>query len=493
MFESVELGQQVDKQEYKEAIAQLRTQLITAQIACQKAPGPIILLISGMDGAGKGELVNALGDMLDMRNVVIQTFWDTSDEEQQRPDHWRFWRAMPKRGQIGIFFGAWYTDPMRRYVEGQADEIALEHDMRRIVRLEKMLADDHAVILKFWFHLSAETQKQKHQKLKKKHKESPEMIKRAMWHFDHYSRIRDAAEQSIRHTDRAQARWYLIDASHKRHRHLRVFTILNKALQICTEQNHSPLVADDVIMDVDTAPVLNSVNLNHTLEPDSYHDQLKEYQSRLHRLIWLAYKKRLSTILLFEGWDAAGKGGSIRRVANAMDPRLVQQISIGSPTDEEKDHHYLWRFWRHLPRAGMVTIYDRSWYGRTLVERVEGFAHPAEWHRAYEEINEFEQQLIQAPTLLLKFWLHIDQDEQLRRFKEREVTPWKQHKITDDDWRNREKWADYERAINETVSRTSTREAPWQLIAANDKKFARIAVLRHTVEQLERLLNEVKK
>jgi polyphosphate:AMP phosphotransferase len=490
MFESVELGQQISKATYKEAVDQLRSQLITAQIACQNAPGPIIVLISGMDGAGKGELVNALGDMLDMRNVMIRTFWETSDEERQRPDHWRFWRHLPGRGQIGIFFGAWYTDPMRHHVEGNDSDLILEHDMRRIVRLEKMLADDHALILKFWLHLSPEAQKKKHQNLKKKHHESPEMIKRAMWHFDHYPRIRDAAEQTIRHTDRAHARWHLIDASHKRHRQLRVFTILHKALQAFTTQSHGPVVEDSV-MEVETAPVLDSIDLSQKLARDDYRAQLEHYQKLLQKRVWQAYKQRLSTILLFEGWDASGKGGSIRRAANAMDPRLVQQISIGAPTDEEKDHHYLWRFWRHLPRSGMVTIYDRSWYGRTLVERVEGFAHHAEWNRAFEEINEFEQQLIQSPTLLLKFWLHIDPDEQLRRFKEREVTPWKQHKITDEDWRNRDRWQDYERAANEMISRTSTREAPWHLIAANDKKFARIEVLRHTIEQMERLLDEV--
>ena len=488
MFEAVELGQQVAKEDYKEQIRALRTQLITAQIACHNAPGPIILLISGMDGAGKGELVNALGEILDMRNVVIQTFWEKSDEEQERPDYWRFWRALPRRGQIGIFFGAWYTEPMRRHVAGDDNDLLLEHDMRRIVRLEKMLADDHALILKFWLHLSPQEQKKKLQRLKQKHKESEEVVKRAMWHFDHYSRIRNAAEQTIRQTDRAHARWYLIDASHKRHRQLRVFSILHQALQSIHERFNTP-VDDTPVMEVATAPVLDSIDLSLNLKQEDYAGELEHCQRQLQKRVWQAYKHGLSTILLFEGWDAAGKGGSIRRAANAMDPRLVQQISIAAPTDEEKDHHYLWRFWRHLPRAGMVTIYDRSWYGRVLVERVEGFAQPAEWNRAYEEINEFEQQLIEAPVLLLKFWLQIDADEQLRRFKEREAIPWKQHKITDEDWRNREKWGDYERAANEMISRTSTREVPWHLIPANDKKYARIAVMRRIVEQMERLLD----
>ena len=169
-----------------------------------------------------------------------------------------------------------------------------------------------------------------------------------------------------------------------------------------------------------------------------------------------AFEKKRSSVVVFEGWDAAGKGGNIRRITAAIDPRTYRVISIAAPTDEEKAHHYLWRFWRHVPRAGYVTIYDRSWYGRVLVERVEGFARPDEWSRAYLEINDFEQQLVDHGIVLAKFWLHIDAKEQLRRFRERESVAWKQHKIAAEDWRNREKWDAYEEAVNDMVARTST-------------------------------------
>jgi polyphosphate kinase 2 (PPK2 family) len=188
--------------------------------------------------------------------------------------------------------------------------------------------------------------------------------------------------------------------------------------------------------------------------------------------------------------DAGGKGGAIRRITNAIDARLYQTIPIAAPTDEEKDHHYLWRFWRHIPRSGRVTVYDRSWYGRVLVERVEGFATEAEWKRAYLEINEFEEQLVESGIILFKFWMHIGQDEQLRRFKAREEVPYKQHKITDEDWRNREKWDQYKAAVNEMVIRTSTEYAPWELIPGNDKPYARIAVLQTICGGLRKALAE---
>jgi polyphosphate kinase 2 (PPK2 family) len=216
---------------------------------------------------------------------------------------------------------------------------------------------------------------------------------------------------------------------------------------------------------------------------------LDEYQSQLNNLAWQAREARLFTVAVFEGWDAAGKGGAIRRVTQAVDARLYQAITVGAPTDEERAHHYLWRFWRHLPRAGFMTIYDRSWYGRVLVERVEGFARPDEWRRSYLEINDFEEQLVDHGVVLMKFWLHISKEEQLRRFREREQVAWKQHKITPEDWRNRERWDDYRLAVDEMVARTSTEYAPWDLVAANDKRFARIEVLRAFCTCLERALS----
>jgi len=233
---------------------------------------------------------------------------------------------------------------------------------------------------------------------------------------------------------------------------------------------------------------LAEVDLAKDLERPEYKAELAKYQDRLHKLTRKAEENGISSLLVFEGWDAAGKGGVIRRITQAMAVRNFRIVPFGAPTDEERAHHYLWRFWRHLPQAGRMLIYDRSWYGRVLVERVEGFASEAEWQRAYSEINDFEDLLVEHGIVLLKFWLHIDPQEQLARFKAREQTPYKKYKITDEDYRNREKWEDYAIAINDMVALTSTRQAPWHLVPANSKRYARVDVLKTVCSALKKAL-----
>jgi polyphosphate kinase 2 (PPK2 family) len=234
--------------------------------------------------------------------------------------------------------------------------------------------------------------------------------------------------------------------------------------------------------------VLSSLDMSLYLKKTDYKKQLKECQARLNKLHRKALKNKISTILLFEGADAAGKGGAIRRITAALDARHYQVIPIAAPTDEERAHHYLWRFWRHLSRAGRINIFDRSWYGRVLVERVEGFATEDEWRRAFAEINEFEEQLTDHGILLVKYWVHITKDEQLERFKAREATPHKRWKLTEEDWRNREKWDDYDLAVNDIVERTSTHSAPWVLVEGNDKRFARIKAISTFCDRLEAMI-----
>ena len=234
--------------------------------------------------------------------------------------------------------------------------------------------------------------------------------------------------------------------------------------------------------------VLDQVDLAQELQGKGYRKELTRYQSELKDLAWRAWQQKRSTVAVFEGWDASGKGGAIRRATWAIDARLYRVIGIAAPTDEEKAHHYLWRFWRHLPGGGHVTLYDRSWYGRVLVERVEALARRQEWSRAYQEINDFEEQLVNHRILLLKFWVHISKEEQLRRFQERERLAWKRHKITEEDWRNREKWDEYMEAANEMLIRTGTDYAPWNLVPGNDKHFARVEVLKTFCKCLDREL-----
>ena len=236
--------------------------------------------------------------------------------------------------------------------------------------------------------------------------------------------------------------------------------------------------------------VLNTLDLDQKIEKRKFRVRLERQQGRLNLLQRRALAQGTTTLAVFEGWDAAGKGGAIRRVTSALDARDYRVIPIGAPSDEELAHHYLWRFWRHLSRAGQITIFDRSWYGRVLVERVEGLATREEYKRAYAEIINYEEQLVEHGILLTKFWLHISKDEQLRWFQERQRIPHKRWKITDEDWRNRRRWNDYELAVNEMVARTSTRRAPWVLVEANDKYFARIKVIRTLADRLARALKK---
>ncbi len=487
MFEAAELGREISKSEYDKEEPLLHTKLLEIQRRLRETNIPVIIILSGVEGAGKGAVVNRLNQWLDARGTETHAFWDDSDEERERPAFWRFWRSMPPRGTIGIMFGSWYTRPIIDYVFGMEDEAEYEKQLRRIRDFEHMLTEDNALIIKYWFHMSREEQKKRIKKDKRTKHKSP-LLKKFSKQYDNFSA---ASEHAIRLTDQGGSPWHLIEATDRRYRDISVGRILLESIErrlrakkprVRTRKASSKVQAGNALT------ILDHVDLSQALSEKDYKRQLEKYQLKFYKLAWAAKKKKRSCIAMFEGWDAAGKGGGIRRLTAAMDARLYKVISIASPTDEEKAQHYLWRFWRHLPRSGYVTIYDRSWYGRVLVERVEKFAREDEWKRAFQEINEFEEQLIESGIIMCKFWVHISKDEQLRRFKEREVTPWKVHKITDEDWRNRERWDDYKTAINDMVSRTSTEFAPWTLVPGNDKKVGRIEILKTICTKLEEAL-----
>jgi polyphosphate kinase 2 (PPK2 family) len=279
-------------------------------------------------------------------------------------------------------------------------------------------------------------------------------------------------------TDSPKAHWHVIDGTQDRSRNLAVARIILEGLRKFLARPAGPRVAGrrrpapfpDALARVDLAARFSN--------DKAYEMALEKQQGGLARVSRRAREEGLSSVIVFEGWDAAGKGGAIRRITHALDVRDFRVVPIAAPGAQEQAHHYLWRFWQQLPAAGQMTIFDRSWYGRVLVERVEGLARPDEWQRAYDEILEFEDQLLEHGTVLLKFWLHIDADEQLDRFAEREKTPYKKYRIVPDDYRNRVRRADYVKAANEMIARTSSRAAPWRLIPANDKRYARVAVLR---------------
>lgn len=493
MFEIAELGHTIEKSVYQERVPELRTQLLIVQQTVRECDFPVIILVSGVDGGGKGEVINKLNEWMDPRFLRTNAFGEPSDEEQERPKFWRFWRTLPPKGSIAIYVGSWYSEPLAQHVYGNMHDDRLQLELMRIRQLETELTDDGALIIKCWLHLQKDVQKQRLKKLEKHAATRWQVSERDKKHLKLYDDFIATAETVLKQTSTGEAPWLIVEGTDIRYSSL---TVAQHVLERITQhierrkaQREAPSNGEKPsLIQVNQQSLLAKLDLSRNLDKKTYTQELAHYQGKLTRLVRVAREKRRSSILLFEGWDAAGKGGTIRRVTHAIDARNYQVISIAAPTDEEKQHHYLWRFWRHIPRAGQVTIYDRSWYGRVLVERVEGLASESAWMRAYSEIVNFEEALTSHGITLLKFWLHIDKDEQLKRFKEREQTPFKQYKITEDDYRNRDKWDAYEAAVNEMVARTSTQQAPWLLVEANDKRYARVKILKTYCDKLEAML-----
>lgn len=501
MFEAVELNRKITKEEYKQQLPELRAELLATQFALSKTNIPVIIIVSGIDASGRGEVVNVLNEWLDPRGVeTISSVVSLTDEEKERPSYWQFWRNLPARKRIGIFFGGWYVDPILQSAYEQLDTVSFDEALTQICRFETMLVEDGALVLKFWLHLSKKEQRKRLKKLEKNVNTRRSVTAKDWKHAELYDSFIKAAERAIRHTDSGVAPWLLVEATNQRYRDIVVarhvletlqkrIALFNAHQEICVK--HSQSVKESSIIPFSQPTILDKIDLNQKVRSKTYTKMLATYQGKLHRLAWAAHQKKCSTVVVFEGWDASGKGGSIRRITQALDARLYRVISTAAPTDEEEAHHYLWRFWRHIPRAGMFTIYDRSWYGRVLVERVEEFAKEHEWKRAYLEINDFEEQLIQHGTVVIKFWIHISKEKQLQRFKEREQIAYKRHKITEEDWHNRSQWDEYAIAINDMVTRTSTDFAPWTLVAGNDKRFGRLQILKTVCDRLETVLGKV--
>lgn len=487
MFESAELGHKIDKETYKQAVPPLRADLLDAQYDLkEQSKFPVIVLVSGQDGAGKGETINLLYEWMDPRYLSTLAFSAPSDEERERPFMWRYWRALPPKGRIGIFAGSWYSIPIHDRIEGNMTQAALDARIDQINRFEQMLVNEGALILKFWFHLTKAGQKRR---LKALEKDPRTAWRVTQWNWDRlktYDELLEVAGHVLRLTNTPWSPWIIIEGEDDRYRSLTVGRVLLDAMRRRLESKDLPATptAPPVRPNIDGRDVISELDLSLSLSRKQYEESLAKWQGRLNELVRDPRFKRRSLICVFEGADAAGKGGSIRRVAAAMDARQYQIVPIAAPTEEERAQPYLWRFWRHIPRNGRVTIFDRSWYGRVLVERVEGFCREADWLRAYSEINDFEHELADAGAVIVKFWLQISKDEQLRRFQEREKTEYKRFKITAEDWRNREKWDAYHQAVCDMVDRTSTGTAPWTLVEANDKAYARVKVLRTICERL---------
>lgn len=483
MFESAEIGHKTSKEDFDEAEPRLRKQLLDAQFALLDAGSvAVVVLINGIDGAGKGETINLLNKWMDPRHLEACAFDRPSSEEAERPYMWRFWRALPPRGKIAVLFGNWYSDPIRARVEKRDKQAQLDQRLDEINRFEAMLGCENVVLVKLWFHLSKRAQKKRLTAL------ASDPLTRwrvtaADWRHVHcYHRYRNVAEHVLRRTSSGSAPWIVVDGEDERFRALFVGRALLAAISPHADGSEATAVQPPV--PPDERNVLTALDFTRKLGKRDYRKQLEALQGRLALLTRDKAFAGRSLVLVFEGADAAGKGGAIRRVIAALDVRTCRVIAVGAPNDEERARPYLWRFWRQLPRRGKVVVFDRSWYGRVLVERVEGYCAEADWMRAYAEINDFEDALAEADAVVVKFWLAISKDEQLARFRSREAAPHKRFKITDEDWRNREKWDDYERAVCDMIDRTSTETTPWTLVEAEDKRYARVKILETVCERL---------
>jgi polyphosphate:AMP phosphotransferase len=496
MFESAELGHVIDKARYRREEPRLRADLLDAQYDVgQLARFPVLVLVNGVDGAGKGETVNLLNAWMDPRHIRVHAFGPPSEEDRTRPFMWRYWKALPPKGELGIHFGSWYSYPIVERVRGRMKKGELDQALDEIDAIEQMLASEGALLLKFWFHLSKKAQRKRLRGLEKAPATRWRVTPRDWKNFEDYDAFREVSEHVLQRTSSGFAPWYVVEGTDERYRSLTVGRILLDAMRrrVALERKggRAPVItaAPPSPAPPDGKDVLGALDLSRKLTDAAYERELEREQGRLALLCRRKAFRRRSLVVAFEGNDAAGKGGAIRRVTGALDARLYEVIPIAAPTEEERAQPYLWRFWRHVPAQGRVAIFDRTWYGRVLVERVEGFAREPDWMRAYAEINQFEEELSRAGAVVVKLWIAISGEEQLKRFRAREKTRFKRFKITPDDWRNRKKWPDYERAVRDMVDRTSTATAPWTLVEANDKRWARVKVLRTICDRLEAALD----
>jgi AMP-polyphosphate phosphotransferase len=494
----------------------LERRLGALQREARAAGVPVVVVFEGWSASGKGTCINALLRSLDPRGFAVWSIDAPNEEERLRPYLWRFWTKLPARGMIAVFDRSWYRRVLEERVEKVVEADRWQPAYEDIARFERQLTDDGVVLVKFWLHIDKKEQRRRLKRTGKRAAEAWRVTPDDWRQHKHYEQYLEAVEEMRARTTTAAAPWVLVDAKKRKAARLQVFQTLVTALEQAlnarrlAHQGYAPgattgpgepetngqpanlalsrtgviALSEQPARDAGSS-ALAGIDLTKRLSRKAYERDLPKLQRRLRELGYTIYKQRIPVVVTYEGWDAAGKGGNIRRLTQRLDPRGYRVVPITAPTAEERAHHYLWRFWRHLPKDGHMVIFDRTWYGRVLVERVEGFSQPEEWQRAYQEINEFEEHLVDHGTVLVKFWLHIDPEEQLRRFKERQEMPWKQWKITDEDWRNREQWRRYEGAVADMLQRTSTPRAPWTVVESVDKLYARIKALRTVVEAIE--------
>lgn len=492
MLERLDLDQSLSKEKSQEYLSPLNDEWRDMQQRIKDSRRPVIILFEGMEASGKGDSIRQVVAPLDPRGFKVHlTQLRQTEEELLRPPLWRHWLPIPGKGEIGVFDTAWYMPAIADRVNGVLGNRAWSERKEEIKQFERQLVDDGTILLKFWLHISQKEQKKRFRSMEKSSYEGWRISKedwKAHKQFDQYVEVTD---EILVETDTPYAPWTIVAATDRRHRRVHIMRTVTETLNRCLAEpprlnvSIAAIPTSSEIQHPETSTILDRIDLSTTISREDYNKKLSELQDRLRELEFACYQQRKPVVIVYEGWDAAGKGGNIKRVTQKLDPRGYNVIPIAAPQGDEATHHYLWRFWRHIPKGGHFAIFDRSWYGRVMVERIEGFCKPEDWKRAFYEINEFERHLAHFGTVIVKFWIHLSKEEQWRRFEERKNTPHKQHKLTDEDFRNREKWDQYAAAINEMVERTSTNYAPWTIIEGDCKLWARIKALTTIIEAIE--------
>ena len=503
MLEKLDLNLTISKEEYKELIGELELRLAALQREFREKQIPVVVVFEGWKASGKGSCINRLMRSIDPRGFKVFSLDVPSREDKLRPYLWRYAGKIPRAGYIAIFQRSWYKQVLSDRIEGELPEHHWKQAYNEIEAFERQHSDAGYVLVKFWTHISKKEQESRFRKMESKPSEAWHVTPEAWEQHHKYDQYVDAAEEMFLKTSTAEAPWTLVEAENKYFMRIKVFETLIHAMESALEQHKhknafKPVMGDPVDLKKYRTVLMNSrsflskYNKHIDIERDDYDKRLHKLQKEVRELHHQMYMDRIGACLVFQGWDAAGKGGAIRRLLAPLDPRGFEVVTIGAPTKIELAHHYLWRFWTRLPKAGHLTIFDRSWYGRVLVERIEGFCSRDEWQRAYQEINEFEQMITNFGMVIVKYWLHIDKDEQLRRFQSREETPHKQWKITDEDWRNREKWEHYELAVADMIQKTSTSHAPWTVVEGNNKHHARLKVIQTFVDAIKNAVEDTR-
>lgn len=488
MLKNIVFGEKPEGEELKERLKSVKEKLISQQMQIKEHKIPVLVLVEGWGTAGKGSAIGQVIQNIDPRFFKVATMDQPTEEESRKPFLCRYFTKLPEAGKFTLLDSGWMDEITRERLHGKMDKKTYEQRISSIRRFERQLTDNGYLVMKFFFHISEKEQKKRIDALKKNIDTSWRVAENDEWQNKHYKKCEEVFGQYMEDTDTPSAPWYIIDSKSKKWAELQVLETLTQGIEIALQNNNLAVPLLQNVFPLAKMPKLSEIDLDKYMEEQEYKEELEKLQRHLGELHNRLYRKRVPVIIAYEGWDAAGKGGNIKRITGALDPRGYEVHPIASPEPHEKARHYLWRFWTRLPKTGHVAIFDRTWYGRVMVERLEGFCSENDWKRAYNEINEFEKELHDWGAVIIKFWVHIDKDTQLARFTDRQNTPGKQWKITEEDWRNREKWDDYEAAVNEMIQKTSTTYAPWHILESVDKKYARIKALKVVIEELEKVL-----